>query len=66
MVSKLRRILLENVMREVLHITPTASTGGSQPFPPWAIAASIFVVALLVLGYRILLIKTVLGLSLRL
>ena len=40
----------ENVMREVSHITPTASTGGSQPFPPWAIAASIFVVALLVLG----------------
>ena len=40
----------EKVMREVSHITPTASTGGSQPFPPWAIAASIFVVALLVLG----------------
>ena len=40
----------ENVMREVSRITPTASTGGSQPFPPWAIAASIFVVALLVLG----------------
>ena len=40
----------EKVMREVSHITPTASTGGSQPLPPWAIAASIFVVALLVLG----------------
>ena len=40
----------ERVMREVSHITPTASTGGSQPSPPWAIAASIFVVALLVLG----------------
>ena len=40
----------EKVMREVSRITPTASTGGSQPLPPWAIAASIFLVALLVLG----------------
>ena len=40
----------ENVMREISLITPTSSTGGSQRFGPWAIAASIFVVALLVLG----------------
>lgn len=40
----------ENVMREVSRMTPTPSTSGSQPFVPWAIAASIFVVALLVLG----------------
>ncbi len=40
----------ENVMREISRITPTPPTGGSQPFVPWAIAASIFVVMLLVLG----------------
>ena len=40
----------ENVMREVSRITPTASTGGSQRFVPWAVAASILAVALLVLG----------------
>ncbi len=40
----------ENVMREVSRITPTPSTGGSQRFVPWAIAASILAVALLVLG----------------
>ena len=44
----------ENVMREVSRITPTPSTGGSQRFAPWAITASILVVALLVLsiGYH--------------
>ena len=40
----------ENVMREISRITPTPPAGGSQPFVPWAIAASIFVVMLLVLG----------------
>ena len=40
----------ENVMREVSRITPTPSTGGGQPFPPWGIAASILAVVLLVLG----------------
>ena len=40
----------ENVMREISRITPTPPTGGSQPFVPWVIAASIFVVMLLVLG----------------
>ncbi len=40
----------ENVMREVSRITPTPSAGGSQRFVPWAIAASILVGVLLVLG----------------
>ncbi|MCY3551341.1 MAG: sigma-70 family RNA polymerase sigma factor [Candidatus Poribacteria bacterium] len=40
----------ENVMREVSRITPTPSISGSQRFVPWAIAASILAVALLVLG----------------
>ena len=40
----------ENVMREVSRITPTPSTGGGQRFVPWAIAASILAVVLLVLG----------------
>ena len=40
----------ENVMREVSRITPTPSTGGGQRFVPWAIAASIVAVVLLVLG----------------
>ncbi len=40
----------ENVMREVSRITPIPSASGSQRFVPWAIAASILAVALLVLG----------------
>ena len=40
----------ENVMREISLMTPTSSTGGSQRFVPWAIAASILAVVLLVLG----------------
>ena len=40
----------ENVMDEVSRMTPTPSTSGSQPFVPWAIAASILAVALLALG----------------
>lgn len=40
----------ENIMREVSRITPTPSIGGSQRFVPWAIAASILAVVLLVLG----------------
>ena len=40
----------ENVMREVSRITPTPSIGGSQRLVPWAIAASILAVVLLVLG----------------
>ena len=37
-------------MREISRITPTPSTGRSQRFAPWAIAASILVAVLLVLG----------------
>lgn len=41
---------MENVMREISRIAPIPPTSGSQPFTPWAIAASIFTVVLLGLG----------------
>ena len=46
----------ENVMREISRITPTPPISGSQPFAPWAIAASIFAVVVLGLsiGYHYL------------
>ncbi len=40
----------ENVMREISRVTPTPSTGGSQPSVPWVIGVSAVAVILLILG----------------